>query len=167
MNRASAVCTSVCRARTLQRAVATMKKKTRFNFSFLWFCCAVCCCCFVSITPSSKLGTLRQPWCNSSSISRYSLYGSHERYFCACACRYVFVCHPGPNLDDCNPHIHRISKAPVQYRHPNSNDTTNSELYIGSHVYISYARRNNWVPSFQLATPSGFQVNPIPKGNRV
>ena len=115
MNRASAVCTSVCRARTLQRAVATMKKKTRFNFSFLGFCCAVCCCCFVSITPSSKLGTLRQPWCNSSSISRYSLYGSHERYFCACACQCVFVCHPGPNLDDCNPHIHRISKAPVQY----------------------------------------------------
>ena len=96
--------------------------------------------------------TLWQSWYNSSRTSRFSFCGSYKRWFCVCKCMCMCACLPEHNEGRSHPTL------PVQQQQQRYNTSESRKAHIN---------RNACVVPFQLATPPGFQVSRIPKGNLV
>lgn len=127
---------------------------------------AVCCCCCFSCVYVShcKLLTRWWPWYNSSRTLNASFCDGNTLWYfvvrvCVCVrtslnTRLTIPTHPSSEFEK-NP---RNTAAVQQHQ---------QQLYITSEPHIgAYAcHRNAQVHLFHLATPSGFHIDHMPKGN--
>ena len=111
------------------------ERRVRFNCSFFVF--AVLPAAAVYVSPRSP-GSVRCDSHHDGAIAAafhgfYSLCGSVEGCFCACACLFKFVRRPEQNLDISTYTFLRFSKAPVQYADipTTTNGTTSSKPRAG------------------------------------